>query len=197
MSRFIETIKIENGRPQNLIYHMRRFNLTRQSVFPMAPALDLEKWINVPRDCREGCYKCRITYGQEIEFIEYELYKILEVKSIKLITDDEIEYSFKYRNRFAIERLFALRERADDIIILKHGRITDGSFSNLIFLRDSTWFTPLYPLLKGTKRQKLIEEGLIIEKDIRKHEISDFEKVSLINAMLDPGKIILDIKNII
>ena len=73
----------------------------------------------------------------------------------------------------------------DDIIIVKDGLITDASYANLIFWDGENWFTPNTPLLKGVQREKLLKDGLIQEKEIKPSDLASYQKVALINAMLD------------
>ena len=197
MSRFIENIKIRDGIILNPDYHIRRFNITRQILFPQAPILDLEKWIRIPDSCKKGIFQCSVTYGEEIENIEFEHYLLTLIKSLKLVIDDDIEYSFKYKNRAAILDLWDQKGNCDDIIIVKHHKITDSSSCNLAFLSNGNWYTPRHPLLKGTKREKLLHESLIIESDIDVDDLPGFEKVTLMNAMIELGDCIVDINSVI
>ena len=49
---------------------------------------------------------------------------------------------------------------------------------------------------KGTKRAKLIDEKVIIEKDIRTENIEAYSVVCLFNAMIDFGEMIIGMNNI-
>ena len=51
------------------------------------------------------------------------------------------------------------------------------------------WFTPDTPLLKGTQRARLIELGELTPKRIAVEDINSYEKISLINAMIDLGEV--------
>jgi 4-amino-4-deoxychorismate lyase len=102
-----------------------------------------------------------------------------------MVVDNEIDYQFKYTDRARLEEL-KRRTKADEILIVKNGYITDTSFSNIIFFDwENKWVTPATPLLKGTKRKELLEKGMIHEKEIRPYDLKDFTKARLINAMLD------------
>ena len=81
--------------------------------------------------------------------------------------------------------MFAQRENCDDIIIVKNGLVTDSFAANLLFFNGKDWVTPTTPLLKGTKRQLLLDRGIIIEKEIMEEDVFGFQKVGLINAMID------------
>ncbi|HLF36158.1 MAG TPA: aminotransferase class IV [Cyclobacteriaceae bacterium] len=196
MSLFIETIKIVDGQIKNLPCHHTRFNHTRQSFFPETPALDLGEWIKIPKECTSGIFRCRVTYGEEIENIEFEKYSYPKIRSLKLVYDDDIEYSFKYKNRFQLSGLLRQRGDCDEIIIVKHRRLTDTTFSNLVFLSGGAWYSPQYPLLKGTKREMLLDEAMISESDIFVSDLPRFEKAGLINAMIELNELTLDIGQI-
>jgi 4-amino-4-deoxychorismate lyase len=47
------------------------------------------------------------------------------------------------------------------------------------------WFTPAFPLLKGTKRQYYLENGVILEKEIKISDLHQYKMARLINAMID------------
>ena len=55
----------------------------------------------------------------------------------------------------------------------------------LAFFKEGKWYTPKSYLLNGIKRQYLISTGQLSETTILQADIYEFEKVSLINAMLD------------
>jgi 4-amino-4-deoxychorismate lyase len=86
---------------------------------------------------------------------------------------------------------------ADDILIIKNEMVTNTSFSNIVFFDGTKWLTPAQPLLRGTKREKLIRENIIFEETITKNEIQRFQNAVLINAMIDIEESpIIEIKNI-
>ena len=83
-----------------------------------------------------------------------------------------------------LNKLYEKCQDADDILIVKKGYLTDTSIAN-IALFDGEWKTPKYPLLKGTTRQRLLDNGKIHEDDIKVQDIGRFSKVALLNAMID------------
>ena len=89
----------------------------------------------------------------------------------------------KYTNRDLINALFAQREDCDEIMIIKHRKVTDCSIGNLIFRKGEKWFTPDTPLLHGTQREKLLREGKIEECEILLKHLKTFDEIRLINAM--------------
>ncbi|WP_291559975.1 aminotransferase class IV [Bacteroides sp.] len=167
MYRFIETICINDGVIENLSAHDGRMNNTIRmhygsSVMPVS----LEDFITA-----EGCKgrtRCRVEYTSAIEKVEYFPYRIREVKSLQLVNDDSAEYSFKYADRYVLDRNFALRGDADDVVIVRSGMLTDTSIANISLYKEGKWYTPKYPLLKGTRRSRLLAEGIIEEDIMRK-----------------------------
>jgi 4-amino-4-deoxychorismate lyase len=77
----------------------------------------------------------------------------------------------------------------NEAVIIKNNRITDTTYANLALWNGSEWHTPLYPLLKGTKRQLLLQSNQIVEQDILVTDLMRYQKVSLINAMLELGEL--------
>ena len=102
-----------------------------------------------------------------------------------MIFNNDIEYSHKSTCRDEIDELFSQRDECDDILIIKDLLVCDTSIANIAFYRDGSWITPKRPLLKGTTRARLIDEGRIVEADIKVQELREFSKVALLNAMID------------
>jgi 4-amino-4-deoxychorismate lyase len=73
--------------------------------------------------------------------------------------------------------------KTEEIIIVKNNHITDTSFSNLIFLKDKSWFTPQSYLLNGVMRQHLLQNKKIKECEITLQNLKEFSHFSIINAM--------------
>jgi 4-amino-4-deoxychorismate lyase len=174
----LETIKIEDGQVANMEWHNKRCNKSRLELFKIREKLDLNKFINAPTS---GLYRCRILYNQKIESIEYIPYKPKNITYIKVIKS-QIDYSHKYNNR---EELTQLKQKFyDEIIIEKDGFLTDTSIANIAFYTKGVWVTPKIPLLKGTLRAKLLHQNFLVEKNIKKEEISNFSHFALMNAMI-------------
>lgn len=195
MCRFIETICINDGVIENLSAHNERMNNTIRvhygsSVMPVS----LEDFITA-----EGCkgrIRCRVEYTSAVKKVEYFPYSIREVKSLQLVNDDTAEYSFKYADRSVLDRNFALRGNADDVVIVRSGMLTDTSIANIALYKEGKWFTPKYPLLKGTRRAGLLAEGIIEEDIIMADSLHKYEKIRLFNAMISFGEVEMDIKNV-
>jgi 4-amino-4-deoxychorismate lyase len=197
MYLLIESIKIVDGQLQNIAYHNRRFNKARRELWNCQDEMDIKAFVEIPTDSSKGVYKCTVSYNTGIVNVQFQKYSIRKIASLKIINADDIEYSYKYADRDNLNKLFAQKENYDEILIIKNSSITDTSFSNIIFFDGVKWLTPNAPLLKGTKREKLLYEGLIKEAPLKLGDLQNFSKASLINAMLDIGDITVDAKNII
>jgi 4-amino-4-deoxychorismate lyase len=184
MSLLFESIRLQDGKLHNLEYHSFRMNQSRKTLFNRYDQIELSPMIDIPDDCRQGIYKCRVTYGLQIESVTFEPYFMRSVQNLRLVEDNTITYDHKFTDRIRLNSLFAKREGYDDILIIKNDFITDSSFSNIIFFDGIKWITPSTPLLRGTMRNYLIQSKILSEKDIKINELKHFRKARLINAML-------------
>ncbi len=185
MCRLLEAIKVKNRILQNIEYHNERLNRTRHKLFGKKDFIDLGEIIKIPEDLPPGIFKCRIVYDIEILSIEFQLYNPKPIRRLKIVECNDIDYEYKYADRTLLNKLLKEKGNADDILIVKNGFITDTSFSNIIFFDGQKWVTPSTPLLKGTKREKLLNEGKIFEIPIMKSDLKKFHYAKVINAMLD------------
>lgn len=82
------------------------------------------------------------------------------------------------------------------MLIVRNGRLTDTSIANVALWNGTEWHTPSFPLLKGTHRQRLLDEGRIVERDITVDDLSLYSRVRLFNAMISFGEIEIDSKEL-
>ena len=176
----LETIKIAEGVIANLPYHQDRCDQSRQTLFQSADILNLASVIQPPQT---GLYRCRILYGEKLHSIEYIPYVQKEINSLKIVPSN-IDYALKYANRDALNTLLQSNKEVDEVIIEKEGYLTDITIANIAFYDGKQWFTPESPLLKGTMRAKLISEGFLQQREIRKEDLNHYTQVALINAMI-------------
>lgn len=184
MYPLVESLKLKDGIIQNLEYHQNRMNRSMDELFPDAAGINLGTAISIPADCTSGVFKVRVLYGSSVEKIEIEPYHFRTIKSLKVVHHESVDYHLKYTDRQILQELFARRGECDDIIIIKNGLVTDSFAANLVFFDGEKWFTPTTPLLRGTKRQLLIDREIIFEKEIREEDIRSYQKVGLVNAMI-------------
>jgi 4-amino-4-deoxychorismate lyase len=129
-------------------------------------------------------YRCRISYNEKVTNVEFFLYQLAQHKTVNLYQSNEYKYNYKSENRDFL--LSALKEKdGDDVIFFNKNGIQDATYSNLIFQKEGQWYTPKTYLLNGVKRQFLLNKGVIKETEIRKENLSKFDKIAFINAMRD------------
>jgi len=133
---------------------------------------------------KNGLFKFRLEYGLDEFLWEFVPYSLPNIKTLKLIYSDDIDYSLKYSDRSKLNFLRGQRGDADDILIVKNNEITDTSFANILFYDGNQWLTPKNPLLHGTQREFLLERSHISEAIIRVNDLLRFQKSRIVNAMI-------------
>lgn len=197
--QFVETIKIEKGEAQAIAYHQERLERTLRHFFPSlcnATSMpSLEKLVAPTADM--DFYKARVVYGEQgVKDITYAAYAMREIRSLQVVENDAITYDYKSTDRSSLNALVAQKGDCDEIIIVKHGLLTDTSFTNLAIYDGKHWVTPKRPLLLGTKRAALLDKGIIQEADITLNDLRNAVKVSLFNAMIEFGEREVPIGNV-
>jgi 4-amino-4-deoxychorismate lyase len=197
MSRFIETIRLKDGLVSGLNYHEDRMNRSIEEVLHVKQKFDLENVLSSLTLPPKGLHKIRLIYDTEIQSIEVTPYKKKEIRQLKIVYDNKISYDYKFENRIELESLFSQRDDCDDIVIVKNYQVTDTSYANLIFKKADQWFTPKTFLLNGTMRKQLLSEKIIIEEKITINDLHRYEKIKLINAMLQFDGPEIDVSQIV
>ena len=184
MSRFIESIKIEDQKAFLLDLHQKRVNQTF-AHFGKEGSIDLAKIFKNLEHDEDGLYKLRIVYDLDKKFTTQLIpYAIPEIENFQLVENNSYDYSFKFEDRKEFERM-KTKAKTEEIIVVKNNHITDTSYSNILFLKGKEWFTPTTYLLNGVMRQHLLHEKKIKEIEITLQNIKEFSHFQLINAMND------------
>jgi 4-amino-4-deoxychorismate lyase len=179
---FIETLLVKNGKIQNLKYHLNRIKKTAKYFKwkTLDKIIENKEW-----KMKDGEWRIRITYSYDgIRNIEIFPIKKRTFKKFKLVKID-FNYFFKYKNRkkfSIIHSQFSID--FDEFILVKNNLITDTTISNLAFFTGKEWITPKYPLLKGTKRQELIDKGILKKENIHIYDLPYFKKIAMLNAII-------------
>lgn len=194
LPRFIESICFEKGQYSLLDYHQQRVNRAFAAHYPGIKPHDLQKVL--PRLDFEEKYKVRLVYGPDLVDVEFALYVPRVIQQIQLIHQDQIDYSHKYEDRSELENLFAQRGAADEILIVKQGRITDSFYANPVFWDGKEWLMPESFLLPGVRRQQLIATDKVRIQQITLGDLNAFEKISLVNALNDLGEVEVKMENV-
>lgn len=180
MSRLIETIRFSDGKFQNLDLHIRRIHRALNG----RPRWDLDGIFSGIAPPGDHIYKIRIVYDRDVASVSTALYTMRAIRTLKLVTDNNIMYDHKFEDRNDLERAFAQRDDCDDVLIVKNGKVTDTSYSNIIFRKGDRWFTPTTCLLNGTMRQYLLDAGAIESLPVSTADLAQFSHFKVINAML-------------
>lgn len=198
VQQFVETIKIKDGKAQALAYHQERMEITIRKFFPSRCNVSmpsLERQINPTAGM--DFYKARVVYGEQgVETVEYAPYSMRNINSLQVVEDDTITYDYKSTDRSRLNSLVEKKGSNDDIIIVKHGLLTDTSFTNLAIFDGKRWITPRHPLLPGTKRAALLDKGIIHEADVTLEDLRKANKIILFNAMIEFGEMEIAIENV-
>ncbi|MCF2446169.1 aminotransferase class IV [Dyadobacter sp. CY345] len=190
-----ETICVKNRLIQNIAYHQARLNKTRAELFGLHDKWELSEIISIPNFVDNEPHKCRLAYADQIDNIKWERYIPRTIRKIRKVYDDTIDYSYKYNDRTALNSLYEQREDADEILIIKNGKVSDTLYCNVAFLKDGRWYTPDTPLLPGTQRAFLLDSGIIEEAEISENDIQAFDQIRLFNAMVSwENAAILEVK---
>ncbi len=122
--QFIETIKIKNGKALALPYHQARMERTIRRFFPTLASEEINLSSLISPKEEMNLYKARVVYGiQGVKAIEYAPYKMKEIHSLKVVEDNNIDYTYKSTDRSALNALVAQKDDCDEIIIVKNGLI--------------------------------------------------------------------------
>lgn len=190
MYQFFETIRYKNGVLENLVFHQQRVNRTllnfKQFDLTKGPNAKLSlSTIQLPTGLlTDQVYKCRVKYNLASDFeVSFEPYKMRTIKNCLLVEIGDNVYDYKYTNRGWLNEALLIAA-TDEIIFSSAGIIKDASYANLAFFNGSGWFTPKNPLLPGTRRAALIEQGIINETEIRINDLHQYKSIKLINAMM-------------
>ncbi len=180
---FSEAIKLNDGVFYNLEYHQTRVDRTLQQFYGTSIDLSVLNRM-IPKNKKTGLYKCRMIYDDHVKTVEFIPYTFRKIKKVGVISDNDIEYSYKYADRSHLNSLLE-KSNCDDIIIVKNNLVTDSFAANLVFQSSAGLYTPESCLLQGTKRQYLLEKGIIQKREIHIEDIKKYNRIFFINAMID------------
>ncbi len=181
---FFESIRLYNGNFELLELHEQRIHETQKRHFGWSSGLKLSTYLRSFDLPPEGLFKCRLHYGLEPDVPVFIPYSIKPIRSLKLVEVEKFEYASKYTDRSSLEELYEQRGPCDDVLIVQNNKITDTSYCNIVFGNKKGWFTPTTALLKGVRRQYLLNKGTIKPLLISLPQLKNFTHFRLINAMI-------------
>lgn len=195
MCRFIETMRVDNGEICHWAYHRARLQRTRNEVWGLTDEWNWEEVL--PINLPYTRHKLRLVYSREgVEEISCEPYTPRRITSLRLVEGGTIDYRYKMEDRSVLQQLYAMKEHCDEVWIVRNNMLTDTSIANVALFDGKEWLTPASPLLPGTMRARLLDEGLIKEAAISRDHLPLFKKIRLMNAMLDWGECELPVTHV-
>jgi len=185
MCLLFETIKISEGTPQNLKYHINRIRSSRLNLFGEAFSNDIEKFLSNFTLNSNKNYKLKVLYSKSI--IDYRIseYSIIPKRGIKFYELPELKYPYKFVNRKIFEEIEKDLELDEIGIITQNGYLTDATYANIVLFDGTNYYTPDNCLLNGTKRAKLLNEKKICSTQIHIRDLNKYKNLQIINAMID------------
>jgi len=201
MPLLVETLRADDGRFSSLYPHLERMSRSRRALFGLAGSLEsaLEEALDAAAgSIGEGRWKIRVLYDSEIRRVEAAAYQPKPISSAALVDGRGISYAHKTADRRELDGLTRRAEEAgaDTALIVSGGQITDFPYANTAFFDGRLWWTPEEPLLRGTRRSRLLEAGLLHTSRITPGDLSKYISLCPINAMLELGEIMVDIGSI-
>ena len=188
LPRLFESIRLADGATPLLDYHQARMDRTRRALFAKSPVIRLKKVLAELDLPERGLYKVRIEYDRAVLKTEILPYTPKVITSLRTVNADDVRYGKKFSDRAAIQACYAQRGDADDVLMIQRGHLTDASYANVALYDGNYWYTPAYPLLRGTRRAQLLDEGILRASVIRERDLVHFERIRLINGMLPWGE---------
>ncbi len=185
MSQFFESIRVKDGIAEQLGFHQLRVNRTLKAFDASNHSIELASIVQQLVLPADGLFKLKISYDLNGNYQSvFTPYQYKQIQNFALVDINEQSYDYKFSNRDWINEAL-IQSGKDEIMMHDGGLIKDCSYTNIVFYDGVNWYTPAVPLLEGTQRAKLIEEGIIQPKALYVQDIPNFKKFKCINAMLN------------
>ncbi|WP_058306796.1 aminodeoxychorismate synthase component I [Gracilibacillus massiliensis] len=190
----LESIKLENGHYPLLSYHFSRLKQSAD-YFQISINFDhlKEQLENVAKENSTGLFKVRLLVHTDGNFeVEYQpinkLSNQIQVAIAKNPVDKENNFLYhKTTNRLLYQAFDQDMpdEAMTTLLWNEDGFITEFTIGNIVLEKNGTYYTPPITdgLLAGTYREKLLNEGNLIEKRIRLTDIKNFDQIWFINSV--------------
>ena len=185
MFPLFETIKIQHHKVFLFEDHWARMKHSMKALSGRALDFNLTENHILQEIKTDGLFKCRVVYNENEYQIEIVSYEKRHIEKIVCIQDDDLSYPLKFTNKNGFIKHTSNLPATIEPIFVVDGFLTDSSYSNIALWNGREWHTPKAPLFFGVRRKALLSENRIVEKEIAYKDIHQYQKVSLINAMLD------------
>ena len=197
MCRFVETIRLQNHELCNIALHQLRYENTARPFFDSGYALEDIAKVASQFSERGGVNKIRIVYDESgVVLTSCEPYTMKNIKTLRLVECDDIDYTYKYADRSELDKAMTMRGNCDNVVIVRNGLLTDTSYTNIALYDGKHWLTPAHPLLRGTALMRLLDEEKLVSADIKADDVRKFSRLAMFNAMIDFGEMVLPVENV-
>ncbi|WP_208588995.1 aminodeoxychorismate synthase component I [Gracilibacillus suaedae] len=190
----LESIKLEQGNYPLLSFHMNRL---RESAiyfqFPHRTNYIVEELEELATKKPKGIFKVRLLLhaNGEITLACQSVKPILEPIQVtiarKPINKENIFLYHKTTNRTLYNTYDENMSKNAMTTLLwnERGFITEFTIGNIVLEKNGLYYTPPVTdgLLAGTYRQKLVTDGIIIEKSVSLEDIDSFDQIWFINSV--------------
>ena len=197
MYQFFESIQLKDSALKHLDLHVQRMQRTCLFFYREEKKIDaLLQELNALTTYPKGLHKVKVKYNLQAHEIEITPYVPRVIQTLQVIVNNDIQYPWKTINRQMFFAYEVQRKATEDFLFVREDCLTDSSYTNIALWNGQEWHTPEMPLFNGIQREVLIREGRIIASKITLSDMRNYEKISLINAMLPLGEIEIPVSNI-
>lgn len=192
MESLLETFCVADGQILNAQYHAARVAWSTGESSPMARMLDALQAQIAAQGATCGKWRATVEYSlagvKEVRMIPY---KVPNIAWLQLSRIEENIYAKKWADRSRLNAYKSPLATGVEPLFILNGMTADTTFTNVVLEREGRLFTPTTPLLRGTKRAQLLATHTVEAVPVRAEDIQRYQFVHLINAMLDPGDLVI------
>lgn len=181
MYPLFESIRIDGGKAPLLEWHQKRLMHSYQTAFGKECPWQLKRI--QPTSASTGRTKWRFLYNEQAYQNEIIPYRTSSLRRLKCVEIQEYQYPHKWTDRAFIETAYQNKGSADDVLFLQNGWLRDTSYCNIALFSGHQWITPKPPLFPGVERERQIQKGNFVPRQIHWRELPNFESFVLINAL--------------
>ena len=185
MFPLFETIKIQHQKVFLFEDHWARMKHSIKALSGRDLQIELNEKIILQAIKNDDLFKCRILYNDQEYQVEISRYQKRHIEKIVFIHDDDISYPLKFTAKNCFVKHTKNLPATTEPIFVVDGFLTDSSYSNIALWNGNEWHTPKEPLFFGVRRNVLLNENLLVAKNISINDMHQYQKISFINAMLD------------
>lgn len=193
--KLVETMLAKGGEIEYMEEHMQRMKKSAECFGFKFDEQNVKcKVQNVGRNCYSAAI-LRFLLNKDGTF-ETQILPACEIRSSRVVisetTVDSNEIMLYYKTTHrpwyqqSMEKIKS-GEIFDEIFFNEKGELTEGSRSNIVVQFGDELFTPPIKcgLLNGVLRQKLLDEGKIKEKILKRNDLEKADKIFCINSVRD------------